>query len=103
VDALSEHGAPNLLYALEYIPLAITQAAAYINQQDEMTAYGYLDTFQKNNRSKENLLNHDIRDLWRDESASNSIVMTWQISFKQIYNERRSTADLLSLMSCFNP
>ena len=36
-------------------------------------------------------------------SALNSVVTTWQMSFEVIREERRSTADLLSLMSFFNP
>jgi hypothetical protein len=39
----------------------------------------------------------------RDESASNSVVTAWQMSFEQIRQERPSAVDLLSLMSCFNP
>jgi len=35
--------------------------------------------------------------------VSNSVVTTWQISFEQIREERLSAADLLSLMSFFNP
>jgi hypothetical protein len=42
-------------------------------------------------------------DLRRDESASNSVVITWQMSFEQIRKKRPSAADLLSLMSFFNP
>lgn len=39
----------------------------------------------------------------RDESASSSILTTWQMSFDQIRYERPSAADLLSLMSYFSP
>jgi hypothetical protein len=31
------------------------------------------------------------------------VVTTWQMSFEQIQQERRSAAELLSLMSFFNP
>ncbi|KAF2177822.1 TPR-like protein [Zopfia rhizophila CBS 207.26] len=102
-DAAKEEGAADLLYALDYIPLAITQAAVYINRRSRMTASGYLNEFRKNEKKKKGLLNWDCGDLRRDLSVSNSVVTTWQISFERIRQERPSAADLLSLMSFFNP
>jgi tetratricopeptide (TPR) repeat protein len=102
--SFNEDGAADLLDALNHIPLAITQAAAYINRRGpRATISSYVDEFRKNDRKKVNLLNRDAGDLRRDESASNSVITTWQISFEQIREERRSAADLLSLMSFFNP
>ncbi|KAK3064663.1 hypothetical protein LTS18_005169, partial [Coniosporium uncinatum] len=69
--------------------LAITQAAAYINRRGRVTASGYLEEMRKNSK--------------KDESASNLVVTTWQMSFERIREERPSAADLLSLMSYFNP
>ncbi|RYP14237.1 hypothetical protein DL765_006517 [Monosporascus sp. GIB2] len=102
-SASKEEGAANLVCALDYIPLAITQAAAYINRRSRWTAYNYLDEFRKNDKKKESILNRDAGDLRRDESASNSVVITWQMSFERIREERQSAADLLSLISFFNP
>jgi hypothetical protein len=102
-DLPSEESAVDLLHALDCIPLAITQAAAYINQRAHMTTASYLDEFQRNNKKREHLLNWDAGELRRDRSASNSIVTTWQMSFERIRQERPSAADLLSLMSFFNP
>jgi tetratricopeptide (TPR) repeat protein len=96
-------GAADLLHALHYLPLAITQAAAYINRRAHMTAQGYLREFNDSGEKKESLLNWETCDLRRDESASNSVVTTWQMSFECIKKERPSAADLLSLMSLFNP
>jgi hypothetical protein len=39
----------------------------------------------------------------RDGKALNSVLATWQISFKHIRQQRPSAADLLSFMSFFNP
>jgi tetratricopeptide (TPR) repeat protein len=102
-DASNEEGAADLLRALDYIPLAITQAAAFISRRGRITASGYLDEFRRNDKKRESLLNWDSGDLRRDQSASNSVVLTWQISFECIREQRRSAADLLSLMSFFNP
>jgi tetratricopeptide (TPR) repeat protein len=102
-DQPNKESAVALLRALDYIPLAITQAAAYINRRMHMTTASYLAEFKKSNMKRKNLLDWDAGELRRDRSASNSIVTTWQISFEQIRQERPSAADLLSLMSCFNP
>ncbi|KAJ4374692.1 hypothetical protein N0V86_007565 [Didymella sp. IMI 355093] len=98
-----EEKAVELLRALDCIPLAISQAAAYINRRARMTVAGYLSEFRRNSKKRESLLNWDAGELRRDESASNSVVTTWQMSFEQIRQERRSAAELLSLMSFFNP
>uniref|UniRef100_A0A0D2YHZ4 Uncharacterized protein n=1 Tax=Fusarium oxysporum (strain Fo5176) TaxID=660025 RepID=A0A0D2YHZ4_FUSOF len=77
--------ATDVLWALNYIPLAITQAAAYINRRAPcVSVKTYLDTFQESNKKKGNLLNRDAGDLRRDETVSNSVVVTWQVTFEQI-------------------
>jgi tetratricopeptide (TPR) repeat protein len=102
-DAPSKESAANLLHALDHMPLAISQAAAYINRRAHMTTTSYLEEFSANNKKKESLLNWETGDLRRDASASNSVVTTWQMSFECIQEERPSAADLLSLMSFFSP
>lgn len=101
--ASTADGAAELLSALDFMPLAITQAAAYINRRARMTTANYLKEFRANDKKRENLLNWDVGDLQRDESASNSVVTTWQITFNRVRQERPSAAELLSLMSFFNP
>ncbi|RYN53570.1 hypothetical protein AA0118_g9682 [Alternaria tenuissima] len=102
-DPPVEESAVDLLHALDCIPLAVVQAAAYINRRGRMTIAGYLAEFRKDSKKRERLLKWDAGELRRDESASNSVVTTWQMSFEQIQRERQSAADLLSLMSFFNP
>ncbi|EWY97447.1 hypothetical protein FOYG_02287 [Fusarium oxysporum NRRL 32931] len=101
---LDSDAATDLLRALDYIPLAITQAAAYINRRvPRVSVKRYLDTFRKSDKEKSNLLNREAGDLRRDETVSNSVVVTWQVTFEQIRHERPSAAKLLSFMSFFNP
>ncbi|CZS81099.1 unnamed protein product [Fusarium graminearum] len=96
--------AVDLLRALDYIPLAITQAAAYINRRaPRASVQTYLDAFRESDKKKGSLLNRDAGDLRRDETVSNSVVTTWQVTFKQIRRERPSAAKLLSFISFFNP
>ncbi|KAI8674483.1 hypothetical protein NCS57_00346200 [Fusarium keratoplasticum] len=96
--------AADLLRALDCIPLAITQAAAYINRRaPRASVKTYLDAFRESDKKKGSLLNRDAGDLRRDETVSNSVVTTWQVTFDQINRERPSAAKLLSFMSFFNP
>ncbi|KAF7542294.1 hypothetical protein G7Z17_g11700 [Cylindrodendrum hubeiense] len=94
----------DLLRTLDYIPLAITQAAAYMNRRvPRISAKTYLEAFRESDKNKSSLLNSDTGDLRRDETVSNSVITTWQVTFEQIRRERPSAANLLSLMSFFNP
>ncbi|KAF2993771.1 hypothetical protein E8E13_002280 [Curvularia kusanoi] len=92
-DTSMEEDAVELLRMLDCVPLAITQAAAYINRRARMTISSYLKEFRASDKGRKNLLNWDVGDLLRDESVSNSVVTTWQMSFEHIRQERPSAAD----------
>jgi tetratricopeptide (TPR) repeat protein len=102
VQGRSSHAA-ELAAALEFMPLAIVQAAAYVSQRaPRFTVAKYLEEFKKSERKRTSLLNYDKHQLRRDWEAKNSIIITWQISFEHIQQTRASAADLLSLMSFFD-
>jgi tetratricopeptide (TPR) repeat protein len=95
--------ATELLQALDRMPLAITQAAAYIVQRaPRMTISRYLDKMRRSDHDQAQLLRKDVGDSRRDGRASNSIIATWQISFEHIRREMPAAARLLSLMSLFD-
>jgi len=92
-----------LAEVLEYMPLAIVQAATYISQRaPRFSVSQYLEEFKKSDRKRTSLLNYEGGELRRDKEAKNSIIITWQISFNHILQSRPSAADLLSLMSLFD-
>jgi tetratricopeptide (TPR) repeat protein len=92
-----------LLHALDYMPLAISQAAAYIRQKaPRISISRYTKKFHRGDKDRAALLEKDLGDSRRDQSASNSIIGTWQISFEYIQEQRPSAARLLSLMSFFD-
>ncbi|KAI0184815.1 hypothetical protein EV127DRAFT_504239 [Xylaria flabelliformis] len=92
-----------LVEVLEHMPLAIGQAAAYIQQRAPRTSVEkYLKEFRQNEQKQLSLLNYDGGDLRRDVSASNSVITTWQISFEHIRSQRPTATELLSLMSFFD-
>jgi tetratricopeptide (TPR) repeat protein len=100
---LGTDDAVELLQTLDYMPLAITQAAAYISQRaPRVTISRYLDNLRRSDNDRATLLKKDVGDVRRDGSASNSIIATWQISFEHIRKERPAAARLLSLMSLFD-
>lgn len=89
-----------LAAALEYMPLAIVQAAAYLVQRrPRYSTWKYLDEFRNSDKRKAKLLSLQGGELRRDVEAKNSILVTSQISFDYIRKTRPSAADLLSLMS----
>ncbi|KAJ4854193.1 tetratricopeptide repeat domain-containing protein [Trichoderma breve] len=95
--------AEDLVKALECIPLAIGQAAAYIQaRRPRSSIEKYLAEFRKSERESVKLLKYEANDIGRDEETSNTVLRTWAISFDHIRSQQRSAADLLSLMSFFD-
>ena len=95
---LSLEDADELTKALEYLPLTITQAAAYLKQID-ISASEYLRLFRKGEADIPNLLAESIDDPGRDRETSNSVFQTWKISYDQIMKQSPAAADILSLMA----
>ncbi|KAJ5564008.1 hypothetical protein N7513_000250 [Penicillium frequentans] len=92
-----------LAQELEFMPLAIIQATAYILQRSSRCSVSeYLLKFQRSDRQAVQMLREEAGLLYRDWEARNSILRTWQISFDYIRSTRPSATDLLSLMSFFD-
>lgn len=104
VDQSSENEAAVLVKTLEGIPLAITQAGAYIaSRTPRITVSTYLELFQESESNQEHLLKYDdAEDLRRDMSIRRPVITTWQISFNQIRHTTPAATDLLALMSMFD-
>ncbi|KAJ0358883.1 hypothetical protein COL26b_014447 [Colletotrichum chrysophilum] len=99
---INEAAALRLIRTLEYIPLAVNQAAAYIHRRSpRVTVESYLEEFHSTEQRKGTLLRSDRGDIQRYEGVSNSVVVTWQVTFEQIKREQPRAANLLSLMSYF--
>ena len=98
-----DNNTAELAAALEFMPLAIVQAAAYISQRaPRYSVRRYLEEFRKSDRKKISLLNCEGGHLRRDWEAKNSIIITWQILFEHLYQTWLSAADLLSFLSFFD-
>jgi len=89
-----------LVRELDYLPLAITQAAAYISARvTRITVPRYLALYRNDEVSQSRLLDEESGDLRRDPGVPNSVIRTWQISFDQIKDKWPSAARLLSLIA----
>ncbi|KAF3051482.1 hypothetical protein E8E11_011135 [Didymella keratinophila] len=91
--------AMTLFRALDNIPLALTQAAAFINRTPRMSISRYLEALNEN---RIHVLEKGQVDVRRDREASNSTTTTWQLSFDYIRSRCPGAARLLSLMSFFD-
>ena len=91
-------GIESLARELEYLPLTITQAAAYL-EQTEISASEYLELFRAGQSDIPNLLEESIYDPGRDHESSNSVFQTWRLSFEQLQIQSPKAADMLSLMA----
>ena len=87
-----------LVDELAYIPLAITQAAAFISE-NEISLADYLEILRTGDSDLQDLLDEDLGDLRRDSESQNSVIRTWKISFDLISKQNPRAAEMLSLMA----
>lgn len=79
------------------IPLAMTQACAYIEANELITVSEYCQKFRESEAMGQRLLGQASHDLRRDPDLPNAVITTWQISFDYLKCRNSLTASLLSL------
>jgi len=87
-----------LLEVLGNLPLAITQAAAFITENN-FTASEYLQVLRTNQSEVEDLLSEELGDHRRYVDSPSSIMNTLKLSFDQIVKQKPLAADILSFMT----
>jgi len=92
----------DLLEWLTFLPLAIKQAAAYINE-NAISLSEYLGLLQIKEQDIIEVLSEDFEDEGRYSGAKNPIATTWLVSFEQIRHQNSLAAEYLSFMSCVEP
>ncbi|EXA30353.1 hypothetical protein FOVG_18254 [Fusarium oxysporum f. sp. pisi HDV247] len=94
---------PQLLDALTYLPLAIAQAAAYMNVY-ETTIVQYIRVF--NDADAQNIIEL-LEEVYDDEvhydRSQGAVATTWIVSFDRIRRTAPAAADLLSFMAYVEP
>jgi tetratricopeptide (TPR) repeat protein len=101
-EILNDHAVVQLLRQLTFLPLAIVQAAAYINENDISLAE-YLSLLDDREENIVEVFSEDFEDEGRYHDIKNPIATTWLISFEQIRIRDSLAADYLSFMSCIDP
>lgn len=84
--------------AVTCLPLAITQAAAYINEND-CTIAEYLRLFSHTDQNMIELMSSEFYDDTRYKGTKNAVATTWLVSFHQIRKFDDFAARLLSFMA----
>ena len=88
-----------LLDELDHLPLAISQAAAFI-EENGVSIADYTNALQgKDEAAAEEFLQEELDDTRRDEESVNSVFRTWKLSHDQIKQQKPRAADLLSLLA----
>ncbi|KAH7038361.1 uncharacterized protein B0I36DRAFT_284513 [Microdochium trichocladiopsis] len=100
------HTAPDevgeLLAQLAYLPLAITQAAAYLNQT-KVPIGKYLGFLRGAEKDAVRVFGREFRDSTRYRQSHNAVATTWVVSFEQIRKSDQTAVDMLSFMACVEP
>jgi hypothetical protein len=86
---------------LEYLPLALAQAAAFI-QENSITVNEYLQLLDRSDQDLVELLSEEFETVGRDSDTPRAVTATWIVSFEQINQQNGFAAELLSLMSFFD-
>ncbi|KAL3587714.1 hypothetical protein FPOAC2_13612 [Fusarium poae] len=91
-----------LLRTLAYLPLAITQASAYM-RINQLAIEEYLQLLQNTSQDMAELLSVGFRDGTHYGSAQGAVVTTWIVSFNQIRALHGEAEKLLSFSACIEP
>ena len=94
----NESTVEELLEVLAYIPLAITQAAAFM-KRSHMDISNYLKALKKGDQNLSAFLSKELQDPRRERGYPNSVFRTWKISFDQLLVQEPPTAELLSFIA----
>ena len=95
--------AASLLEQLEYLPLAISQAAAYMNEND-ISLNDYVSLLKEQETSAAELLSEEFENDGRyPEIQQNPVITTWLVSFQQIEKLNALAVECMSFIACINP
>ncbi|KAI0446399.1 acyl transferase/acyl hydrolase/lysophospholipase [Xylaria telfairii] len=94
--------ATELLDQLAHLPLAITQAAAYM-KRNKKPVREYLDLLRRTESDMVELMSWEFYDRNRYDGSQNAVALTWQVSFRQICDVDNTAAELLRFISRIEP
>ena len=94
----SNESLKELAEELDQVPLALVQAASFINQNRE-SVERYLQLYRQSDSTKISLLSDNFKDEVRHGPSKNPIATTWFVSFEYIEEHDPQAAALLSFIS----
>lgn len=100
-DNLDPDNLSKLSSRLEHLPLALVQAAAFI-QEMNIAVDEYLRLLEGSNQHLVDLLSEEFETVGRDSDTPRAVAQTWILSFEQMQQQNTFAAELLSLMSLFD-
>ena len=77
LESCCESDLERILHSLGFLPLAITQAAAFVTET-QITLSKYLNLLEADDSS---VLSKEFYDWRRDFETANSVIQTWKLSF----------------------
>ncbi|KAL2197093.1 hypothetical protein P885DRAFT_68976 [Corynascus similis CBS 632.67] len=83
---------------LEQLPLALVQAAAFI-QENSIDVSKYLELLDSNDQHLVDLLSEEFETDGRNSETPRAVAKTWILSFEQIQRQNAFASELLSFMS----
>ncbi len=89
-----------LLQMLTYLPLAIVQAAAFMNSNN-VDVSTYIEIFE-DPESRDELFSELFEDATRYPEMDSTIARTWYISFDHLRKQDQLAAEYLSFMACID-
>lgn len=97
-ESFSHTDLSNLSTKLDHVPLALTQAAAYI-EKNSIQVSKYLQLLDEGDQSFVKFLGKNFKTVGRYPEIPRAITQTWMLSFQMIQRQNPFAAELLSLMS----
>ncbi|CCX13697.1 Similar to Putative phosphatidate cytidylyltransferase; acc. no. Q9P381 [Pyronema omphalodes CBS 100304] len=88
----------SLLDELQYLPLAIKQAASFLQMSNLKTLSQYLHEF----RSTKKLLSKPSNNPWRYSNSHETVFTTFHISFQQIQKQSSLAGALIQVLACID-
>ncbi|KAK1962871.1 hypothetical protein LY78DRAFT_642439 [Colletotrichum sublineola] len=89
--------AASLSARLEYLPLALVQAAAFI-QENSISISEYLQLLDESDENLVNQLSEPFTTVGRDSNVPNEVTTTWIVSFNQIQQRDILASQILSFI-----
>ncbi|CAM1505177.1 Fc.00g108140.m01.CDS01 [Cosmosporella sp. VM-42] len=86
---------------LEYLPLALAQAVAFI-RENTITIGAYIQLLEESDLAIANRLSEPFEAVGRDSDTPHALALTWIISFEQIEQRHAVASEVLSLISFFD-